>query len=490
MTIVTGVSTSNVVPNTFNVFNYLRAGGSLISVPLVVAIIGVKSAAGTGVVGQVYDADDAAVTDALCGANSEAAMMCRQAFLTGRVLERGPRVRLTLLAEPAGVARIQTITFVGSATVDGNKIIRVAGREFSIGVQSGQGQNTIAASCADQLQRRAEELPVVVTVATNVVTLTHPHTGVNGQDDVVEVDQQVTGCVATVAQTAAGTGDADITPGLTALSPLRYDGIAIANHKTADVTAILLDAATRWSPQSKTWGWYFMFEPGTIGTATTLAAAANHRAVIVANMEGCRNAAGEGAVTTAMLVFSREQANAGYDGATVPLFPPNAGTLYTDSEKNTAILAGLTVYEGKLASDGSVVENRARCVQLVTSKTTIGVAVPDDRNRDIAVSRVGVHVALQLHYATEAAVGADNNPTGVPQEDSVTLIIDLASAILRAEARAGIISKKFVESDVAAIRCEPDDVVLGRNNTLVPYHPNIPLHQVVFRHDITVGINA
>lgn len=490
MTIVTNVPTGFVVPTTFNVFNYLRAAGSLISVPLTVAIVGTMSSAGTGVVGQVYDADDATITDALAGINSEAAIMCRQAYLCSRVNERGPRVKLTLIAEPGGgTAAVRTITCVGTATTDGNQIVKVAGRTFSIGVRSGNNASTNAAAIAAALNAKAEELPVVVTVLAGVVTLTHPTKGENGNDVIISVEQQVAGIVATAATGTAGAGVSDITAGLNALAPLRYDGICTANHKSADITAILLDVATRWSSASKKWGWYFLWERGTIGTATALAAAANHRAVLVGSGEGFLSAPGEGAVTMAMLVFSREKANAGFDGAIVPLFPPNQTTWYTDDEQNTAILAGLAPFIGITDSSGAVTENRAACVQMVTSKTTIGSA-PDDRNRDIGVSRAGVHLALQLYYASQIALGADNNPDGVSVEDSEPLILDLASAILRAEARAGVISKRFVETDVAGIRQEDDATVLGRKNVKLPYHVQIILHQVVWVHDIIVGLGA
>lgn len=489
MAIVTNVPSDNVVPQTFHSFNYLRNAGSLINIPLTVAIIATKSAAGTGAVGVVFDVTESSQSDGLAGANSEAAMMCRQAFLTARLLNRGPRVKLTLINAPAGTARVQTITAVGTATSDGNQIIKVSGRTFVVGVRAGDVQNTNATAIANALKSRAEELPVIVTVATNVVTLTHPHAGVNGQDVEVVVDQQVAGVVATVAQTTAGTGAADITPGLTALSPVRYDGISIANHTTTDITAVKLDLATRWGVESKTWGWYFVWESGTIGTATTLAAAANDRAIIIGNMEGCRNSAGEGAVTAAMLVFSRELARASFDGATVPLFPPNAALLYTGPEKNTAIKAGIAAFTGIIDSAGNLTDGRAACVQMVTSKTTIGTA-PDDRNRDIAVSRVGVHLALQLDFAAQDTLGPDRNPDGVTQEDATALLGDLSAAIIRAEARAGNLRKDTVEDDVGGTVIEEDATVLGRNNVLLTYHPALPLHQVAFAHNIVVGIGG
>lgn len=488
--IITNVSTDNVVPTTFHVFNFLRAAGSLISIPFTVAIIATKSASGTAVVGNTYDFQDVASMDVLAGANSEGSIMCRQAALCAQLFGGGPRVVATFVAEPGGgTANVQLITCVGTATADGNQTVRVAGRPFTVGVHAGDSQNTNAAAIANALKLKAESLPVIVTVATNVVTLTHPTKGVNGGQVPVSVDQQVAGMVATVTTSAAGAGAADVQPGLTALSPLRYDGIAVANHTSADITEIMTDIAGRWAPESKNWGFYYVGELGTIGTATALAAAANHQAVIISCMEGCLSAPGEMAVASAMLVNSRARPNAGFDGAIVPLYPPTVtGTLFTPGEQNTGIKAGLTVFVGVVDSSGRTSTNRAKCVQMVTSKTTVG-GNPDDRCRDIAVPRTGVSLAIQLDAASADALGAERNPDGVNQEDSEKLIRDLASAILRAEARASppVLSPSKVEADVASIGIEPDVTVLGRNNVLLPYHPETPLHQVAYVHNVIIG---
>lgn len=493
-TFSTGVPTSQLVPGTFHVFNYLRAAGSLASVPLTIAIIGTKTSTGTAVVGTIYDATNAATTDALGGASGEGALMCRKAYECAQLFGRAPIIKATFVAEPGGgVANVKTITAVGTATADGNQIVRVAGRTFVIGVRNGDVQNTNAVAVSNALKAKAETLPVIVSVATNVVTLTHAAKGVNGVDVKVTVEQQVPGIVLTVVNTVVGSGVADHQPALDALAPQRYDGIAFANHAAADITEVLTDISVRWASDSKNWGWYFLGEPGTIGTATALAAAANHQSTIICNMEGCLNTAGEIATVGAMLVFSRERPNAGYDNATVPLYPPAAAILYTGPEKNTAIAAGLTVFDGVKDSTGNLSVDRARCIQLVTSKTTtVGPSgsAPDDRNRDIAVSRTGVALAIQLDIAVNEALGPDRNPDGVNQDsDTDKLILDVGAAILRAEARATppVLNRDFVEQDVSNLLLEHDSTVLGRNNVRIPYHPNTPLHQVAWVHDVIIG---
>lgn len=483
----TTIPNDNVVPTVFHDFAFLKAGNSLVNVPLTVALVGAKSAAGTGVAGTKYDVVDGAQVDRVAGINSELAVMARAGVAATRVLGRGPRMVMVPLAEPGGgVANVQLITNVGSPTTDGNQIIKIAGRKFVVALHAGDSVTTVALAQLAAFKAATETLPVTASAAVGVLTLTHPTKGENGGDVRVTVDQQVTGCVATVTTSVAGTGVTDITTALTALSPLRYDGIAIANHKAADVANILLDMVVRWATDSTTWGFYFLFEPGTIGTATALAAAANDKSVLIASFEGCLNAPGEGAAVTAVLAFSKSRPNSSYDGNVVPLFPPAESLWYTSPERNTGIKAGLTLYTGVLDSSGAVTEDRAKCVQMVTSKTTTG-GFPDDKVRDLAVPRTAVELATQLNAAVAAV--REQTPDGISQRDAVKLYKNLGAGVWRAEARRRppVLNPQFVERDIQAMELSPDDDNLARVNGLMPSTPDIPNHQAAFYHKVLLG---
>lgn len=490
MTINTGVPNSLLRPQTFHTFTLFRAGGALTNVPLKIALIGARrTGVGSAVNGTVYDLTTLATTemDALFGQSSELALMGRMAVACSNLFGQGPRVVAVPIAESAGAANVKTITCVGTATVDGNQIFDVAGRIITVGISLGDVQNTIASKISAAMNTRASDLPVLVTVATNVVTLTHPTKGANGADVLVTAVQQVTGCVATVANTVVGTTATDHQPALDALSALRYDGIVFANHASTDMVEILADRAVRWGAASKNWGFYFVGEPGTIGTATALAATANDMAVVVASFEGCRNTAGEIATATAMLVFSRERPNASYDGAKVPLVPPAVATIYTAGEVETALAAGLTPYTAVLDSTGAVTQNLAKCERMVTTKTTTS-SQPDDKARDIAIPRTMVAVAIQIDIGAAQRFGADSNPDGVRQtDDTDNQILDMVAAILRAEAQDRVLDPKFIEADISQNVVEHDQTTLGRSNVALFYHPLGSQHQIAWQHNVTVG---
>lgn len=487
----TGVPNSLLRPQTFHTFTFLRAGGKLTNVPLRIALIGAAKG-GTAVAGTVYDMTGLtpADGDALFSAGTagtELSLMHRESIACAGLFQRGPRVFCVPVAESAGVANVQTITCVGTATTDGNQIHRIAGRTFVVGVRNGDSQNTNAAAIANAFKARAIELPVIVTVATNVVTLTHTTKGINGVDVKVTCDQQVAGMVATVATSVAGTGATDHQPALDALSPLRYDGIVFANHASADITEILADLAVRWGAASKTWAFYFMAEMGSIATATALAAAANDKAVQIVSFEGCLNTAGEMATAHAMLIFSRERLNASYDGAKVPLFPPAAATIYTGAEVETAIAAGLTAYTAVIDSTGAITQNLAKCERAVTSHTTSS-SQPDDKVRDIGIPRTSVGIAIQIDIAAEERFGVDANPDGVRQSTQTdSLIKKMWASIARLEAADEVLDAAQVEADIAATVVEHDSVVSGRSNVALFYHPLGSQHQIVWQHNVTVS---
>lgn len=487
MTINTNVPAS-LRPQTYHTFLASHQAGKLTNVPLTIALIGAKSSAGTAAAASVNDMTGltAADGDALFGQSSELALMHRWSIVVANYLQAGPRVFCVPVAESAGVANVQTITCVGTSTVAGTQEIAVAGRVFTVGVGLGASQNSNAAAIAAELQKRAAELPVIVTVAANVVTLTHATKGVNGVDVKVTVNRQVTGIVATVATGAAGTLATDHQPALDALAPRRYDGIVFANHVSADITEINADLAIRWGASSKNWALYFMGEPGTIGTATALAAAANDKALQIVSQEGCLNTAGEVATGHAMLVFSRERLNASYDGARVPMYVPAQPLIYTTAEVESALGAGLTAYTAVVDSTGAISQNLGKCERAVTTHTTSG-SVPDDKLRDVGVPRTMYGIAIQLDIAAEERFGAAQNPNGVRQSSQTDAVIKkMWGAMARSLAADQVIDPDQVENDIAASIVEHDAVTAGRSNTALFYHFLGSQHQIVWQHNMIV----
>jgi phage tail sheath gpL-like len=289
-----------------------------------------------------------------------------------------------------------------------------------------------------------------------------------------------------VATSVAGTGATDHQAALDALSPRRYDGIVFANHASADITEIVADIAIRWAVSSKNWSLYFVGEMGTISTATSLASAGNDKALQIISVEGCRNTAGEMAVTHAMMVFSLERINASYDGKRVPLYPPPDATIYTPAEVETALAAGLTPFTAVFDSTGAVTQNLMRCERAVTSHTTSS-SVPDDKVRDIGIPRTMYSVAIQVDIAAEERFGVDSNPDGVRQStDTDKAVKKMWAGIARSLANGQVFDPDQVEADIAATVVEHDLVTAGRTNVAMFYHYLGSQHQISWQHNVTV----
>ncbi len=484
MPVITGVSSTLRNPQTFHVFTYQFAARSLVPLPIRVALVGTMSSSGTATAAVLYELSDAVQTDALFGVSSELAIMARKAFETGARLGRGPRLFGVSIAAPgASNACIKAITATGTATADGNAIVRVAGRTVYVGIRSGDVQNTVATAISNALKTIQENLPATVSVAANVVSLTVPHAGVNGNDVDVTVVQTVAGVTIAGSVTTAGTGVTDITAALDALSAVPMDAVAIGNHAAADITDINSDWALRWNYSEKRFRFYFLGEMGSIGTATSLASAANHQSVLIASMEGCKSTAGEMATALMMATYSRERPNANYDGLELPLYPPDAATLYTPSEVETALSVGLTPLGGVVDPfTRAVTDGVVKIIRMVTTKTTQN-SQPFEVLKDLAVARTGVYLSAQLDAAFAARWSGNASPDGTLLTDDVILQIkDFIVSMLRELEGLNIL--RNVDADIAQLVVERDLVTPGRVNVSITYTVVVGLHQIAFVHKV------
>lgn len=490
MPVNTGISASYRRPQTFHRFTYLLGGRLLSPLAQVIALIGTQKATGassTATAEQVYDIDDVEQADGLFGKGSELALMCRKAIETASRLGAGPRIKAVGVLEPGGGTKnAQTLTVTGPATAAGNVVVRVAGRTYSVGVSSGDVAATIATAISDMLKAYAEELPVDISVAAAVVTLTHAHKGENGGDVAVSIDSVPAGVAVAVATSAAGAGVIDITNALDALAASEIDFIAISNHKAADVTDALAHTDAMWQPNLKKWRWLVMGERGTLGTATTLAAAANNRALLVVSCEASPSLPCELATAFAVAMCSRDRPNANFDGVKLPLFPPVAASAYTSTEVETALAGGVVPLTPDIdLSTKVVVDGILKIEKAITTKTTES-SQPYEPLRELAVSRTGAYMARQIDIAYVQRFGPQANPDGVLlTDDTIDRVQDMIAA-LAAEAEEVDILKN-VDEDLQELVVEEDGAAIGRLDIDFAYTVVGGMHQLACVHRVKVG---
>jgi phage tail sheath gpL-like len=471
MTIQTSVPSSIRRPGVMGEFRFVPGGQSLVAVPQRVVIVAEVSSAATAtdeVPVQVFDEIDA---DAKCGRGSFAALMCRVAFEQIKLSGNPVEVWICPTIEPAGgTAAVNTITITGPATESKDLVFRIAGRTVTVGVTSGDAQNTIAAAIESKLDEMVAVLPVTASVNTNVVTCTCPTKGVNGNDIVFDLVSKPAGVGVAFAQSVAGAGAAPVTNPLAALYDARYHAICLNNHVTADAATVLADVAARWGYAQKNYGFVFLGERGSLGTAQTLQASYNDYRVVIINCEQSPSLPGELAVAAAVAEFGREAPNANLDGERLAIVPPSATYAYTNAEIESALNGGVT----PLTPDGPF----AKIERLVTTQITLNSA-PFEPLRDIAFPRTAAYVAEQVHFGWLTGFRQEVI-TDDPEDDIRGRVRDMVIDKHRAMQRQRYI--RNVDDFIDFIQVEEANVPSGRLVVTDPFRVAGPLHQGVFVH--------
>lgn len=482
MPIDTGVPASLKTPGTFARLLFSLAGRGLVPLPLKVLLVGMQSSAGSAtaeVPVRVYDDADA---DTKFGTGSELALMCRKAFAQGRLQGTQPEIWGCPIAEPgAGTANTTTFTLSGTATASGNAVFLIAGRVLTVGVSVGDTAATLAGALEDLADTLAADLPVTAGVAAEVVTFTHVTKGENGGDVDFETVSLPAGLSNVIATGAAGSGVTDITAALDASITMDFDGIAIANRKSADVTDAKAHTATAWGYAQKRYRHIFIGDPTTLSAANTLSLASNDYTVVIASCESSPSLPGEVAAAVACMVFGRERPNANYDHAELALYPPPASAstaVFTATEIESALSSGTTPLVPTPSGD------RLEVVRLVTTHTLTSGA-PDLATFDLATSRTAAYIARQtdVKFRQDFLNGDPAALLIIDDDDPLDVrarVKDMIIGIHRDAESLHIL--RDVDTFIDQIEVEEDESVPGRLNVVDPFRVVSPLHQIAVVH--------
>lgn len=477
--ITTGINQSLLKPQTFHVLTYLRAGRALTALPQRGLLVGIQSAAATAVAGVVIKIDDPSQTGALFGVGSIMDLMCRKAFATMAALGQGPALYACPLAETT-TKQVELLTFAGGpTTADGNVVIRIAGRYITAGIQAGTSVTNVGVAVDNAIKAIYEDLPYTSGNAAGVVTLTAVTKDTLHADVIFEVITLPLGITGVFTVSVAGAGALNIQPALDAIAGQDFDGIAVCTHISADVTLINTHLLTTWAPAEKKPRWFFIGEPGSIGTATALGA--NHEGIVIGSWEQSKSLPCEIASALMVGALSKSRPNANYDGMVLPLYPPPISYDYTTAEIETALNAGLTPLSAVLdGNTRAVVEGEGKVQRLITTRTTIN-SLPFTLLRDFGVSRTAWFMARQYDIAFANKFGSGAFPDGVLlTDDTEDLIRDMIIDANKAAEDEQVL--RNVDADSAKLVVEPDPVAVGRLNVDVSYTIVVGLHQAAFIH--------
>jgi len=198
-----------------------------------------------GVPGESYVIYSVNEARAKFGAGSIAALMAQQHFDCCPEL---PLYVAPVADSATATAAVNTITITGPATDNGVLSVAILDVVYAVGVITGATADSIATALAAQMQKNAD-LPFVVSVATNVVTLTAKNKGTDGNWFTPiwnpNFGDSFPAGVAVTTNHTAGTGIIDINPALPVMACL-WDCVGLGSEDEVAVNTLVQVIRQNW----------------------------------------------------------------------------------------------------------------------------------------------------------------------------------------------------------------------------------------------------
>lgn len=326
--------------------------------PYRVLIIGQKTSAGSQAVNTIAQVTSASQVSSLAGRGSMLHRMASKYFANNAFTETYIGV---LADDDAGVAAVGTITVTATTAQAGTISLYIGGQLVTVGVATGDAQNTVAASINAAINNNGD-LGVTSTVSTNVVTVTHRHKGLVGNDFDMRANYQrgealPTGVSLAFVQLTGGTTAPVLSGLIAALGDLWTQIIIMPYTDATSLTAIETELASRFAPTRMIDGVAITAAEGTVGTLTTLGGARNSPHVSIHAQPGKNPVVppDEFAAATGAVIAMAGQADPARPFQTLSLagvLPPAEIDLFTNAERNLLLFDGISTTKSQ--SVGSV----------------------------------------------------------------------------------------------------------------------------------------
>ena len=321
-----------------------------------VLVIGTKLAAGSQAVETpvVITREDEA--DALFGAGSKLAAMCR---IFRKVNRRIELTAIALAEDVAGVQATNTITFTGPATAAGTIALLVGGVPVRVAVAQGNTATQIAAAAVAAIGLLTR-VPVTAASAAGVVTNTCRWKGATGNalsvfHNYYDGEKTPAGVTVAVTAFAGGTTDPDIANAITVMGPKQYHTVITPYTDTANMNALKIALEARWGPTQLNEGVSFAAFRGNYSTTQTFGNARNSKT---------EHVIGTGLSPTPPWVWAAN--HAGVDSLVTDPAEPRTGNLltqvlpplptarFTEDEQGLLLIDGVSTYTVSDAGDVAV----------------------------------------------------------------------------------------------------------------------------------------
>jgi len=176
------------------------------------------------------------------------------------------------IAAGSGSATLD-VTLTTTATSAGVFRLWLAGRRFEVGVATDDTPTVIADAMVAEVNAKKYNLPVGITAAVGVLTITATEAGAAGNTIRVQTELTCTGTTSDVedAPLASGTTDTDPSTALAGVESERYHIIAIHSEDTTAQASLEAHCTSMSAPAEKKWCMGICASVGTGATAQAYA---------------------------------------------------------------------------------------------------------------------------------------------------------------------------------------------------------------------------
>jgi phage tail sheath gpL-like len=271
------------------------------------------------------------------------------------------------VSDAVGTAATGSILVTGPATAAGFLRVRVGNEKFEIGFSAGDVAADIAYKMKQELDKKAEDIPVMVNRLAGTLAelvFTAKNLGTLGNDIQLSTEFTANAGVGTtvVAMASGATDPANFADALDAFQSTRYHVIASAFNDSTNLGLLTthLDSVSGTSAQKFAIG-VFGTNNATLATVTTLAGGMNHMRLVCKYLRGSLSAGYEIGAAFAALKTYIEDPSMPLNGLQLfGLHVPAIASRFTDAEIETLLWNGVSPL---------VVDNQER-VSVVRAITT------------------------------------------------------------------------------------------------------------------------
>jgi phage tail sheath gpL-like len=345
-----GIPTTLRVPSVAAEFDSSRAAGGPAILAYRALIIGQKTSAGTATADTLVRVTNASQAATYGGAGS---MLHRQAmawFASNKTTE----VYLGVLDDNgAGVLATKTITFAGTATAAGTLSLYVGNDLVSVAVASGTTNTALATAVEAALDAVATTrgLPVVASVASDVVTLTAKNKGAVGQDLSIRLNYQLgestpAGITVTIANAISGATNPVLTTLIAAMGDVWFHVIVHPYTDATSLSAIEAELVSRFAAARMIDGVAITSALGSASVLGTLGDTRNspHSCIVAQAGETPITPPSEFAAEVGAIVAYYSSIDPARPHQTLPMVwskAPAESDLFTDAERNLMLYDGI-----------------------------------------------------------------------------------------------------------------------------------------------------